>query len=488
MTRALALVAAVLLTAPAAFAQPPAATATATATSTPTPTPTTTSTTTSTPTPTSTPTSTATAAQATPPGGPRVLHLDEAVRLARERQPRLRQARANTRAAAARADEARAPLLPQLTGTAAFQDATSNFVARPGSLPSAVASREERTSWSPSEFWSFGATLSQLVWDFQQTSGRWRAARESAAAQRETERTSSASVLLSVRSAFFTARAAKDLVAVARETLANQDAHLKQVQAFVEVGTRPEIDLAQARAARANAQVQLVNAENGYATAKAQLDQAMGVEGPGDYDVGDDALPPLPGEDEPLEPLLAEAIAARPELASLERQKRAQEATVGASRGGYFPSLGVSTGLTGAGPYPDQTVPNWNVQATLTWNLFDGWRTRALVQEARANLDAADAQLASFRQQVRVEVEQARLGVRAAKATLDAAADALASAREQLRLAEGRYQAGAGSIIELGDAQVAATFAAAQRVQAEYSVASARARLITALGRDAEPR
>ena len=57
-------------------------------------------------------------------------------------------------------------------------------------------------------------------------------------------------------------------------------------------------------------------------------------------------------------------------------------------------------------------------------------------------------------------------------------------AREQLRLAEGRYRAGAGSIIELGDAQVTLSNAAAQRVQAEYNLAAARAALLRALGRE----
>jgi len=57
------------------------------------------------------------------------------------------------------------------------------------------------------------------------------------------------------------------------------------------------------------------------------------------------------------------------------------------------------------------------------------------------------------------------------------------NAREQLRLAEGRYQSGVGSIIELGDAQIAATSAAAQVVQADFNLATARAQLLTALGR-----
>jgi outer membrane protein len=74
--------------------------------------------------------------------------------------------------------------------------------------------------------------------------------------------------------------------------------------------------------------------------------------------------------------------------------------------------------------------------------------------------------------------------VRAGKAALSAAGEALVNAREQLRLAEGRYQAGAGSAIELADAQVALTTAAAQRVQADYNLAASRAQLLRALGRE----
>ncbi|HMI91925.1 MAG TPA: TolC family protein, partial [Polyangiales bacterium] len=86
------------------------------------------------------------------------------------------------------------------------------------------------------------------------------------------------------------------------------------------------------------------------------------------------------------------------------------------------------------------------------------------------------------RQRIRFEVEQARLAVRAAKATLEASDEAVVSARERLRLAEGRYAAGAGSALELSDAQLALANALAQRVRADYTLASARASLLLALG------
>lgn len=421
-------------------------------------------------------------AAATPAAGPRVLTLREAVRQAVELQPQLLQARAGTEAAEARSNQARSSLLPQVSGSASYERTTANFTPRPGLTPSNLGNTS--SSWATTGFWSFGATLSQLVWDFGQASGRWRAAQASAEAQRDSERFTSLQVTLGVQSAFFTARAGKALLTVARENLANQEAHLRQIQGFVQAGTRPDIDLAQARTDRANAEVQLINADNAYQTEKAQLNQAMGVEGPTDYEVADDVLPQVEGEDQPVDALMAEALQHRPDIASLEQQQRAQELTVGAARGAFWPTLGVSTGVTDNGPALDGLTWNWNAQATLTWNLFQGGFTTAQVAEARANVEAVKAQVAGLRQQVRVDVEQSRLAVRASRQALAAAGEALTNARERLRLAEGRYQAGVGNAIELGDAQVALTTAAAQRVQAEYNLSTSRAQLLRALGRD----
>src|SRR2546428_12926084 len=61
-----------------------------------------------------------------------IVTLDEAVQSAREHQPQLRQARANTAAAGARASQALAPLLPQLSATARDQRTTANAITRPG--------------------------------------------------------------------------------------------------------------------------------------------------------------------------------------------------------------------------------------------------------------------------------------------------------------------------------------------------------------------
>jgi outer membrane protein len=412
----------------------------------------------------------------------RVITLSDALAQAAQHQPAIRQAHANTNVARARADEARAPILPQISGTASYQRTTANFVARPSITPLSSMSMARIPTFDTFDFWNFGVTLNQFIWDFGVTTEKWNAAKATIASQEATERATRFTVELSVRTTYFNARAQKALVEVAHETLTNQERHLAQIEGFVKVGSRPEIDLAQARTDRANAAVQVINAENGYETAKAQLNQAMGVEAPTDYDVSDETLAAVAGEDGALDALVDEAVRGRPDLASLEQQIRAQKMLVRSAQGAYGPALSASASLTDAGT--DITNLGWNFGGTLTiqWGLFQGLLTRSTVREQRALVEGLEAQRDTSRQQIRLDVQAAQLSVRAAKAALAASDEALVNARERLRLAEGRYQAGVGNVIELGDAQVALTNAAAQRVQAEYNLSTARAQLVRALG------
>lgn len=412
---------------------------------------------------------------------PNTMSLEEALRLARTHQPALRQAEANVSAAEARTGSARAGLLPQVVGRAAYQRGTSNSAS---SSSVTLPGTSRGSSFDTSNRFSLDLGADWLLFDFGQTLNHWRAARAAAEAQRDTGRVALQRVLANVRTTYFVARATKALLVVAQETLANQQNHLGQIQAFVEVGSRPEIDLAQARADMANARVQLINAQSQYATAKAQLLHAVGLTTPTDFDIADDSMPNVQGEDEAPEMLLEEALAARPELASLAKSIQAQELVVSAARAGWAPSVSASTAISDSGRELDNLAWNWNGGVSLRWPLYQGGLTTAKTQEAEANLSGVQAQLESSRQEIRLELEKARLGVLGAKASLTAAEEAAQNASERLRLAEGRYTTGVGGIIELGDAQLALTSARAQRVQADYNLATARANLLLALGRE----
>lgn len=411
------------------------------------------------------------------------LSLDEALARAMEQVPALKAARAQETAAQARARESFSALLPQVSLGLAYSRSTANFVARPGALPSSLGGASS-LSLDSFDFFTGNVTAQMMVWDFFTTWNRHQAAKRSAEGQAAQTRSLELTTALNVRTSYFAARAQDELVAVAQASLDNTRAHLTQIQAFVSAGARPEIDVAQSRAELANAKLALVNARNSAALARARLAQTMGMTGPVRGALLDAPPSASPDEDAPLDTLVTEAVRARPESAQLEALVQAQELSLAAVKGTYWPTLSAQVSANAQARQLSAVVPNVSGQLALSWQLYQGGLTTAQQAEAEATLAAVKAQVDTLTQQVRLDVEQAQLDVLASKEAVEVSNEAKAAAAERLRLAEGRYQAGAGSVIELSDAQVAFTQAGAQVAQATFTLAASRARLVAALGRE----
>jgi outer membrane protein len=411
----------------------------------------------------------------------KTIGLKEAVDLALRTHPSGEQSRANVDVASARVEESRAPYLPQVAASAQYQRTTGNVVVRPGYNTSNAG---QVATWDPSfNAYTFGASASQLIYDFGQTSERWRSSEANVASAIDSERAARIQIVSNVRKAYFQARAQKDLVAVASDAVKNQQRHLDQINGLVEHGMRPEIDRVTAETNVANAQVQFIAAQNAFVLACAALDQAIGLSASAGYQPAEDEMGAVPEENASIERLLEIALRDRPELAAFAEQRKAQEHLVGAANGAYGPSLSAQASVTEQGIALDHLTPNWWIGALLSWQILQGGATTGQVHEAKATLRVIQAQEDAFKLSVRIDVEQSSLAVQAARATLAAAGLALTNARRQLDLAESRYTVGMGSVIELGDSQVVATQAAAQEVNARYTLASARAALLGALGR-----
>jgi outer membrane protein len=414
-------------------------------------------------------------AQSAPP----VLTLAAAVDTARARAPENGQARASLDAARARVEAARSPLLPQVTGTLGYERSTFNG----GLAVNADGAARSRNSLETRDQWSAALRASQLVYDFGQTRDSFNAAKANAHAERHNVRASWLAIEYSVRSTYLDAAAARAQIGVARESLDNQQRHLDQIQGFVEVGTRPAIDLAQGRTDVANARLALLRAESEYAIAKTRLERAMGHKPLADYDVSETLPEAEPDESAGVEQLLAQAEKNRPEFAALDQQLRAAGFNVSANQGAYGPSLGVQADVAEAGRQLDELAFNMGAGVTLSWPIFQGGLTDARVDEARAQLAGLRSQRESLLADARQELQQALLSLTAAQSATEIAQEVVVNAVDRLSLAEGRYAAGVGSIIELADAQLVLSTARSARVSADYEVAQARAALRRALGR-----
>ena len=420
---------------------------------------------------------------------PRQLTLAETLATAAAHQPQIRAARAAEQAARARTSMAQTGYLPRVEAQAQYQRSTANFVLSPAFANSPFASSLNiQNKLGPADtvnYFLFGATASETLFDF----GRTRAAvigSEAAADAAAADTDNSAeSVALAVRTAYFNTLAAHELVVLADETVANQRKHVAQAAQFVQVGTRPKIDLSSAELVLANAELGLVRARNGESTARLQLASAMGVEARtiANVALAPATIDPLPEEDLPGDRIGEDAVKNRPEYRRATAQMRAQEAEDGSIRSAYLPALvavgnvsGTKVGEFGAGF-------NWYVGLGLNWNLSAAVLAGRQLAESNAQLESVAAARESLRLGIVTEVDQQLLAVREAKERLTVADRAIRTAAERRELAEVRYRAGASEILELDDAQVMEANIKAQRVQGQYDLAIARARLVRAMGR-----
>jgi outer membrane protein len=303
---------------------------------------------------TSMPSSTATA-----PSG-KVLRLEEAVEESLKQSPILISALANVTSAQGVAEQTRSGLLPQLSANAVFQRSYGATGTRSG-----TGSGVQGATTGAFNNFTFGLNGTQLIWDFQ-TVDRFRASNASVSSLQATQQATLINTILSVRKAFFLAWASRALIQVQEETLVNQVKHQTQTEGFVKVGTQPQIALAQARTDVANAKVALITAQNNYRIAKAQLNQTMGVVQGVDYDVANEELPPLAGENQSVDQLTDIALHERPEVAAQISNREAQDLNLRAARGGYAPAFSIFGGVAETGDRLDALGPAWDFGLQMT--------------------------------------------------------------------------------------------------------------------------
>jgi outer membrane protein TolC len=285
-----------------------------------------------------------------------------------------------------------------------------------------------------------------------------------------------------VTQAYFDQLAAERLATVEEASVASSQAHVDEVQARIDAGDAAPVDIHTVRAQLHAAQLQLASARTQTAIAQASLRLALGSPTT-DLQLADAWEQPTSLPD--LADVLSAAFADRPDL-------RRQEAVVRAARLGARlahiaerPQVSVSGGGE-YGRHDGQSGPSWSIFGGVTQTLFDGGAAKAAVARARADVDAAEAQLERLRQNASLEVESAWWRLRQSAEAIASAEAGQTEARAALAAAETRYAANVGILLEVTDAQVRASDADVSVVRAyyDYNVALADLRRATAAGRE----
>ncbi|VBB07432.1 outer membrane efflux protein [Lucifera butyrica] len=292
--------------------------------------------------------------------------------------------------------------------------------------------------------------------------------------------TARAQVKLDATTAYFDVLQAHNMVQVNQEALDNLNGHLENVQAQYDAGTVAKVDVLRSEVEVANARQNLTKAQNDYNVAVASLNNTIGIPQSTQSILKDELT--YTQFDLPLNECIQQALSNRPEVGQSEDTVAAAKAGVKVADSSGKPTIALS-GLQGwSGPEFSSQDSNWSIGINASWNIFDGGLTHSQVKQAESTLDKVKEQDKQNRDAIELEVRQAYMNMKEAESRIETSKVAVDKAEEDVKIAQTKYAAGAGTNLDVIDAQLALTQAKTNYVQALYDYNANKAKLTKAIG------
>ena len=408
------------------------------------------------------------------------LSLQGCIKIALETSPLQQAAVKGVLAAKEAAGEAKAPYYPELglqTGYAYWQQHA--FLPSGLSLPG----RSIPTIVGPTDDWKAGIRARYTLFD----SGERRANYQSALARQGVAEEEKARIIqdlvLGVHQSFYGLAAAMETFSVAEKNLTLAKDHLRLAKERKEAGTVSQADVLRVQVETANAELALVRAENMVRISKGNLNTVMGL--PAERSIiieakGEEISSPNSPD---LSNALNQAIQNRPEIKAALKRIEAQQRGVQAAKSAYGPKVRAegSYGRRDTNFFPQDE--EWLAGVSIEWPLFAGFFRQHHLARAKAEVSREEAEVKQVLLKVRQEVWTAHARLKESYEVIQATKVLVQDAQESMRMAKERYEAGAGTITDLLDAQTALVRALSTQVEAGWDYHTARAIFQRSIGK-----
>jgi outer membrane protein len=412
------------------------------------------------------------------------LSLQESIDLALKRSVLVHSAQEGVRGAEALQKEARTGFLPKLSTSYSYtrlnEEPTFAFPGAPPLIPATTM----KTGTTDNYTWALEAR--QPLFAGGAILANYEASRLGADIARYDETAAIQDLVLEVKVAYFNILKAARLLAVAKQSVEQLNAHLETARNYFDVGIIPRNDLLQADVQLANGRQLLVRAENAVEMAHAKFNTILRREINAPVEIEDSLGEWLPAP--PLDACIAAGMENRPEILSAALRVEQARSSVKLSKSEYYPNVslignysryGDTPGVAGT-PYKDRE--SWYVLALANWNFWEWGKTRNRVEAGLSRENQATDLAAHIRDQITLEVKNALLLVGEAEKQLPVTKKAIEQAEENFRINTERYREQVGTATEVMDAQTLLTKARSDHFTAWGDFRISRARLDRAMG------
>jgi outer membrane protein TolC len=297
---------------------------------------------------------------------------------------------------------------------------------------------------------------------------------------RELYRSKKLETISNVRKAFYGVLVASEARDLMRANLKNAGENLANVRTLSKQGLVSEYDELRASVGVENLRPEVIRAENGHALAIDALKSAMGID-PTEEIVVQGALQFQPVPEDRVATALDQVKETNAGLKALRLQIDVNQAFLNVERSNYLPTVSAFGNLqyqaakNTFGVSTNDFFRSSQVGLNLTFSLFQGLQTNARVDQAKVEVRKTEEQVANLENNLRTAAHSLVLQLRQAQQRIEAQGKTVEQAERGYRIATTRFLSGAGTQLEVNDAQLALTQAKVNRIQAvyDYLVASA---------------
>jgi outer membrane protein TolC len=273
---------------------------------------------------------------------------------------------------------------------------------------------------------------------------------------------------------------------IARDLVDQAQAHYEETAKMYKHGTASKFDVLQSKVNVSVVYPQLVNAENAIELIMAEFKKLLSLDMMRPIEIDGKLAYKLIEIN--TEEFLSEAYRRNPQmilkLLGIDINKWAIEY----AKAGWYPDISANAAYA----FNSNTMSsmlgsrhsNWSVGVKASIAIFDGFATKAKVDEAKARYNQSRLQKEDLAEQLAVDVVSACLDLEKAKAIIDAESDSISEAKESLRLANIRFENGVGINLDIIDAQVALAQVQQSLAQAIYDYIMAKAQLDRTMGHE----
>jgi len=382
------------------------------------------------------------------------ISLNDAVRLALEKNKSLEAATAASKAADKRISEARSGFLPKVNYSESWtrsdnpvfvfsslltqkQFGEQNFQVRPLNNPNFLNNFQSQL------------TADQVLYDARQTRRAVRSAELAKDITNEDGRRTQMEVIASVIRAYYDSLLSSDQLNATSQAMRSAQADLDRAQAVRTAGMSTDADTLSIRVHLASVREQQIRREADVDVARAALNDAIGLPLDTPHTLTT-VLVPLDLPEGSLAEQQKTAIEQRPEARQMKLATSLAETQAANARSSMLPQVS----LHGAYEADRQRFAtmggdNWLVSIGLRWNLFNGFGDKARIEESKFVQQRSSAEEARTDSAIRLQVHRAYADVHAATQRIEVAKASVAEAEESLRITQNRYEAGFSNVTDL---------------------------------------